>query len=99
MGPSGSVVRHPRRIAHLCAGAGLAQAACGGEGGLRSGEEDFGGLISSSVAASAHIPRHKPMTPHTAAEWPRRPAITAVSGASATLIAAEVTSRLTGLSL
>jgi hypothetical protein len=39
------------------------------------------------------------MTPHIAAEWPRRAAMIAVSGANIRLITAEVMSRFIGLSL
>jgi hypothetical protein len=73
------------------------QAARGG--GTWLGGVPFDGAISSSVAASAHIPKPRPIAPHTMAERPRRLAITAVSGASAALITAEVTSRLREVSL
>ena len=69
------------------------------DGGTWPGGRLFGGAISTSAAANAHTPKHRPITAHTVPERPRRLATIAVSGASVRLTMAEVTIRSSGLSL
>src|SRR5581483_10292914 len=90
LGPSRYSVREPGRIAGVCAGARLAQAASEVGGKPEDPFCDRFGAGRINTAASAHMPSASPAIVHRVAFLPRRLAITAVKGASARSTTIEV---------